>query len=102
MALGILSSAVVEKQLVGLLISAMGLMLPVVMLSGLMFPIENMPRPRQAFAQIFPAKWYIVAVKNVMIKGLGIGSILLELAVLSGMGLVILIISLSKFKTRLE
>ena len=102
LSLGLLISSMVEKQLVALLISAMGLMMPVVMLSGLMFPIENMPLPLQAVAQIIPAKWYIVAVKNVMIKGLGIRSILFELAVLSAMGLAILAISLKKFKIRLE
>ena len=102
LALGLLISSVVDKQLVALLISAMGLMLPVVMLSGLMFPVENMPLALQGVAQIIPAKWYIVAVKNVMIKGLGFSSIVKEFAVLSGMGLVILAISLKKFKIRLE
>jgi len=102
LSLGILISSVVEKQLVALLISAMGLILPIVMLSGLMFPVENMPIALQAAAQIIPAKWYIIAVKNVMIKGLGFSSILKEFVVLSGMGLIILTISLKKFKIRLE
>ena len=80
----------------------MGLMLPIVMLSGLMFPVENMPIALQAVAQFIPAKWYIVAVKNVMIKGLGFSSILKEFVVLSVMVLTILTISLKKFKIRLE
>jgi ABC-2 type transport system permease protein len=102
LALGLLISSVVDRQLTALLISAMGLMLPIVMLSGLMFPVENMPMALQAVAQFIPAKWYIVAVKNIMIKGLGFSSILKEFVVLSVMGLIILTISLKKFKIRLE
>lgn len=102
LALGLLISSLVDKQIAALLISVMGLMLPVVLLSGLMFPIESMPMPLQVIAQIIPAKWFIVAMKNVMIKGLGISSILNELAVLSGMAIVLVIASLKKFKIRLE
>jgi ABC-2 type transport system permease protein len=102
LALGLLISTVVEKQIAALLISVMGLMLPVVLLSGLMFPIESMPLPLQALAQIIPAKWFIVAAKNVMIKGLGFSSIIKELAVLTFMAVVLVVASLKKFKTRLE
>jgi ABC-2 type transport system permease protein len=87
---------------VALLGSVMGLMLPAVLLSGLMFPIENMPVILQVIAQAIPAKWFIAAVKDVMIKGLGVTSILTELAVLSGMAIVLIAVSLKKFKTRLE
>jgi ABC-2 type transport system permease protein len=102
LALGLLFSSLVQTQIAALLGSVMGLMLPTVLLSGLMFPIENMPIFLQAFAQIIPAKWFIMAVKDVMIKGLGITSILTELAVLSLMAVVLITISLKKFKTRLE
>lgn len=102
LALGLLISSLVNTQIAALLGSVMGLMLPAVLLSGLMFPIENMPWPLQAIAQIIPAKWYIVAVKNVMIKGLGVTSILKELAVLGAMAMVLITVSLKKFKTRLE
>ncbi len=102
LALGLLISSLVDSQIAALLGSAMGLMLPVILLSGLMFPIESMPLLLQGIAQIIPAKWFIVAVKNVMIKGLGITSILPELAVLSTMAVVLIAISLKKFKIRLE
>jgi ABC-2 type transport system permease protein len=102
LALGLLISSVTDKQLVALLISAMGLMMPVVMLSGLMFPIENMPWPLQAIAQIIPAKWYITAIRAIMIKGLGLSGIIEELLVLSGMAVVLIAASLKKFKVRLE
>jgi ABC-2 type transport system permease protein len=102
LALGLLISTVTDRQLVALLISAMGLMMPVVMLSGLMFPIENMPWPLQALAQIIPAKWYITAIRAIMIKGLGFSGIIEELLVLSGMAVVLIAASLKKFKVRLE
>lgn len=102
LALGLLISSVTDKQLVALLMSAMGLMMPVVMLSGLMFPIENMPIVLQGFAQIIPAKWYIEAIRDIMIKGLGITDVLKEIAVLSLMAVVLITASLKKFKIRLE
>ena len=67
-----------------------------------MFPIENMPILLQGIAQIVPAKWFIVAIKNVMIKGLGITSIIKELVVLGAMAVVLITLSLKKFKIRLD
>lgn len=102
LSLGLLISSVVDTQVVALLISAMGLMMPVVMLSGLMFPIENMPIILQGIAQIIPAKWYIEAVRSIMIKGLGFDGVLKELGVLTLMAVVLISVSLKKFKIRLE
>lgn len=102
LALGILISTLVNSQLVALLASVMGLLMPVVMLSGLMFPIENMPVLLQFVAQIIPAKWYIEAMRDVMIKGLGISSILKEVSVLTLMAVVLITLSMKKFKIRLE
>jgi len=102
LALGLLISSIVDSQIAALLGSLIGLMLPAVLLSGLMFPIENMPWPLQVIAQFIPAKWFIAIVKDVMIKGLGITYILKELAVLAIMAVVLVTLSLKKFKTRLE
>jgi len=102
LALGLLISSVVDSQIAALLFSVMGLIFPVVMLSGLMFPIENMPLVLQGLAQIIPAKWYIAAARNIMIKGVGIGSIMNELLVLSFMAVFLVALSLKKFKIRLE
>ena len=85
LALGLLISSMVDSQVAALLFSVMGLIFPVVMLSGLMFPIENMPLVLQGLAQVIPAKWYIAAARNIMIKGVGIGSIMKELLVLGFM-----------------
>jgi ABC-2 type transport system permease protein len=102
LALGILISTLVKTQLVALLASVMGLLMPVVMLSGLMFPIENMPIVLQYVAQVIPAKWYIEAMRDVMIKGLGISAIAREILVLTFMAVVLITLSLKKFKIRLE
>jgi ABC-2 type transport system permease protein len=93
---------VVDSQIAALLFSVMGLMFPVIMLSGLMFPIENMPIILQCLAQIIPAKWYISATRNIMIKGTGITSIARELLVLATMAVLLIGLSLKKFKIRLE
>lgn len=102
LALGLLISSVTDKQSVALLMSAMGLMMPIVLLSGLMFPIENMPIVLQGVSQLIPAKWYIEAIRNIMIKGLGLKDILKEILVLTSMAVVLIAASLKKFKIRLE
>lgn len=74
--LGLLISTIADTQQAAMLISAVVLMLPVILLSGMVFPIENMPVILQVISNIVPAKWYIIAVKDIMIKGLGFGSVL--------------------------
>jgi ABC-2 type transport system permease protein len=102
LSLGLVISSVVNSQLMALLISGMVLMLPVIMLSGMMFPIENMPVVFQWISQIIPAKWFIIGVKKIMSKGVGLSAIIPELIVLSGMAALLISVSLKKFKYRLE
>lgn len=102
LALGLLISSIVNTQLVALLISGMALMAPIMLLSGMIFPVENMPLLLQIPANIIPARWYIMANKKVMIKGLGFDSIINELLILGSMALILITVSLKKFKNRLE
>jgi ABC-2 type transport system permease protein len=102
LALGLLISSVAGSQQVAMLISLMGLFLPTIMLSGFMFPVENMPIPLQVISNIVPAKWFYNIVKNIMIKGLGITYIWKETLILLGMTLFFMIVSVKRFKTRLE
>ena len=102
LSLGLLISSSVSTQLVALLVSVMGLMLPTILLSGLMFPIESMPIPLQVIAQAIPAKWFIEAMRDIMIKGLGFQGVLKKIGVLSLMAVVLISLSLKKFKIRLE
>lgn len=101
LSLGILISTVTETQQAAMLISLLGLMLPVVMLSGYAFPIANMPTILQILSNLVPAKWYIIIVKNIMIKGIGIELIWKELLILLAMTGTFLIISIKRFKIRL-
>lgn len=102
LALGLLISTMVNSQLVALLISGMVLMAPIMLLSGMIFPVENMPIFLRIPAEVIPARWYIIANKKVMIKGLGFESIIKELMILGSMAVLLILISLKKFKNRLE
>ncbi len=101
LSIGILISVLTNSQQVAMLISLMGMMLPALLFSGFMFPIENMPLPLQVISNIVPSKWYYIMVKGIMIKGLGISSLLKETGVLVFITTVVLIISIKKFKIRL-
>ena len=101
LSLGILISTVTQTQQAAMLVSLLGLMLPVVMLSGYAFPIANMPWVLQVISNIVPAKWYIIIVKSVMIKGLGLEQIWKELLIILGMTAAFLFISIKRFKIRL-
>ena len=102
LSLGLLISNVAKTQLVALLLSAMVLLMPVVMLSGMLFPVESMPQVLQWLSAIVPPRYYIQAMRKLMIMGVGIGEVALEVAILSGMTILLLIIALKKFNSRLE
>lgn len=99
--LGILISTVAKTQQVALMISLMGLMLPTILLSGFMFPIENMPRVLQVISHIIPARWFIVIVKNIMLKGSEFSMIWKESLILLGFTIFFLVVSARKFQVRL-
>ena len=101
LSLGLLISSVTESQQTAMFISLTGMLLPTVMLSGFMFPIENMPLPLQLMSNIIPAKWYYIIVKSVMIKGLGFAFIWKETLILAGMTVFLPGMSVKKFKIRL-
>ena len=102
LSLGILISTVSNSQLVAMFISMFALMLPTMLLSGFIFPIENMPKILQWFSAIMPAKYFIIIVKNIMIKGSGIGIVWKETLIIAGMAVFFLVMSIKKFKVRLE
>ncbi len=102
LSLGLLISNIASSQLMALLLSAMVLLMPIVMLSGMLFPIESMPMVLQWISAVIPPRYYIEAMRKLMIMGVGIGEVMREVAILSGMTIFLLIVSLAKFKTRLE
>ena len=101
LSLGLLISAGAASQQTAMFISLVALFLPTIMLSGFMFPVENMPLPLRVVSNIVPAKWYYSIVKSVMIKGLGIGGVWKETLILGGMMVFLLTMAIKKFKIRL-
>ena len=101
LALGILISTRTDSQMVAMMLSLMALMMPTILLSGFIFPIESMPRPLQIISHILPGKWFLIILKNVMLKGVGFAYVWKETAILSGMLLLLLAASIRNFKIRL-
>lgn len=102
LALGLLISNLTNSQQTAMLISMMGMMLPTLLLTGFMFPIENMPMLFQIISHILPSRYYYAIVKAVMLKGLGFGHIWKETLILVGMCVVLLTLALKNFKIRLS
>ncbi len=100
--LGILISTISATQQTAMMISLMGLMLPVILLSGFIFPISSMPLPLQVISNIIPAKWFIIIIKGIMLKGVGLQFIWKETLILLGMTVFFIALSVKKYKIRLE
>lgn len=101
LSLGLLISNVTDSQQTAMLISMMGMMLPTLLLTGFMFPLENMPWIFQVISHIVPSRYYYAIIKAVMLKGLGFGYVWKETLILAGMAVVLLSIALKRFKIRL-
>ncbi|MDD6896179.1 MAG: ABC transporter permease [Prevotellaceae bacterium] len=102
LSLGLLISNIAKTQLMALLLSAMVLLVPIVMLSGMMFPVESMPDVLQYISAVVPPRYYIQAMRKLMIMGVDIGNVFREIVILSAMALFFLAVALKKFNKRLE
>ncbi len=100
--LGILISIKTGSQQAAMLVSLMGMLLPTLLLSGFMFPIENMPYPLQVISNIIPSKWYYIIVKTIMIKGAGFSVVWKETLILFAITALLFIVSIKQFKIRLS
>jgi ABC-2 type transport system permease protein len=101
LSLGLLISNSTASQQSAMLISLMGMLIPTMLFTGFMFPIENLPKPLQIVSNIVPSRWYYTIVKSIMIKGLGFTAIWKETLILCGMATFLLFVSFKKFKIRL-
>jgi ABC-2 type transport system permease protein len=99
---GLLISSLTDSQQTAMFISLTGMFLPTIMLSGFMFPVENMPLPLRLISNIVPSRWFYQIVRAVMIKGLGFEGVWKQTLVLIGMTLFLLTLAVKKFKIRLE
>jgi len=102
LSLGILISTIAPNQMIAMFISVLVLMLPTILLSGFIFPIENMPLPLRILSHAMPPRWYIVIIKNIMLKGTGIMYVWKETLILMFMTFVFIALSIKNFKIRLE
>ena len=102
LSLGLLISNSVASQQAAMLFSLMGMLVPSILLTGFMFPLENMPYPLQLLSNVIPAKWYYMMVKSIMVKGLGFVAIWKETLVLIGMTTLLLFVNIKRFRIRLE
>ncbi len=102
LSLGVLISTSAKTQQMAMFMSLLGLMLPTILLSGFIFPIDNMPAILQWLTTIMPARWFIVIVKNIMLKGTGFAFIWKETLILLGMTLFFILAAVRRFNIRLE
>ncbi len=101
LALGLLISTVTQTQQTAMIASGVGLMLPSMLLSGLIFPVSSMPDILQWISCIIPARWFIEALRDVMIKGLGFEAVWKQFTILLFMAVILMNVSIRKFKNRL-
>ena len=102
LALGLLISTVTRTQVAAMLVSGLMLMMPTMLLSDMIFPIESMPVILQAISAVLPARWYIQAVRKLMIEGVDVSLVLMEVGILATMAVLLITVSFKKFKHRLE
>jgi ABC-2 type transport system permease protein len=102
LSLGILISTLTRTQQVAMMISMVALMLPTMLLSGFIYPIENMPVVLQWVCQLMPPKWFIIIIKSIILKGSSFSYIWKETLILFLMTLLFIFISIKKFKIRLQ
>ncbi|MDA3780477.1 MAG: ABC transporter permease [Bacteroidales bacterium] len=102
LSLGIFISTISKSQQVAMFISLFALMLPTILLSGFIFPIESMPKILQWLSILMPPRWFIVILKSILLKGTGLAFIWKETLILLGMTIFFIIMSVKKFKIRLE
>ena len=101
LALGVLISTRTSSQRVAMTAALAGLMMPTLMLSGFIFPLESMPRALQLVSNVIPARWFVVIARGIMLKGVGLAYLWKETLVLVGMTVLLLGAALRSFRIRL-
>lgn len=102
LSLGILISTVAKSQQIAMVLSLVGLLMPTLLLSGFIYPVENMPYLLQLLSNVIPATWFLVILKGIMLKGVGLEVLWKETLILGFMAVFFLVVSMKKFKIRLD
>ena len=100
--LGMLISTLVKSQMEAMLLSAVSMLIPVIMFSGMVFPVENMPKILQYLSCLIPARWYIDAIRKLMIEGVPFTGVISEVSILLLMTVPIVLIAIKRFNDKLE
>lgn len=102
LSLGLLISTMVRTQVVAVIVSGIGMIMPLLILSGMIFPIDNMPQILRALSVVIPARWFIEAIRKIMIEGLGFYHVWKEVVILCGMTALLVVLSIRNIKIRLQ
>jgi ABC-2 type transport system permease protein len=102
LSLGILISARTSSQRVAMMGALVGTMLPTMLLSGFIFPVESMPRWLRIISSFVPASYFVTVARGIMLKGVGLAYLWPQTLVLLVMATVLLILSTRSFRARLE
>ena len=102
LSLGILISARTSSQRVAMMFALLGTMLPNILLSGFIFPLESMPAALQVISYAVPGRWFVTIARGIMLKGIGLTYVWRETLVLGAMATVLLVASMRSFNERLE
>ncbi|MBU1370738.1 MAG: ABC transporter permease, partial [Bacteroidetes bacterium] len=102
LSMGLFISTISNTQQTAMLLSMFALMLPTILLSGFVFPVENMPDPLQWLSHLMPSKWFIIIVKSIMLKGLGFMYIWKETLIILALAVFFVLLSIKNFEVRLN
>jgi len=102
LSLGILVSARTSSQRLAMMAALLGTMLPNVLLSGFIFPVESMPWLLRILSNVVPGRWFVAIARGIMLKGVGLAYVWRETLILAVMAVVLLAASVHSFKERLE
>ncbi len=91
LALGIMISTKVPNQRTAMIAALAGLMMPTLLLSGFIFPLDSLPKVLQWLSYAVPARWFLTIVRGIMLKGAGLATLWQETLVLVGMTLFLLV-----------
>jgi ABC-2 type transport system permease protein len=100
--LGLLISTIVQNQQQAMMTAGLGMMMPMILLSGLIFPIDNMPAPIQTFTYLIPLRYYAEVIRGVFLRGSGLDVLWPQALALLGMGLAIMTVASLRFRKRLD
>jgi ABC-2 type transport system permease protein len=100
--LGLFVSTISKTQQQAMMVGMFFVLMPMIYISGFVFPVENMPRILRVIADLIPMKYYLVVIRSIILKGVGISHLWFEAVMLFGMGVIVLTASVMRFKEKTD